>query len=405
MNNNYKKNSNKTYEGKYEVNGYALKDGIYWKISCKNNNIIYKYKVLKAEIGDFHRISDYSNLTSNYFYFKLYEPTNNKNQRKKYKLYGKKDDIIDQIIKKELAWNKSHLKDFIYKFVFEHSINNTKQGVIGGYCSWDDIKEPQEPIDITSLTDYFKNELTDKHHEVIKSLLLIPFHHILRHDLSYMGKGMVRFVVIYGVPSAFKKEIVNIVRNMFDFYRTIPMNEGGTPSSYASLINEIDDNVGFLMCDESNGVFLDNNKKFKNTNRAPIENLLKGIFQTKISYVSSKKTGKNLTQYYNATPIFILNDDFKKTETLKDRCICIEFKEQFNKKDENQFDINEQKDNLLTFGNAFAYCFKKHWEELYGIREWEILVNKILQYMLDEYNIDTEFLIQTKVEKKETDIK
>ena len=101
------------------------------------------------------------------------------------------------------------------------------------------------------------------------------------------------------------------------------------------------------MCDESNGVFLDDNKKFKNSNIAPVENLLKGIFQTNMPNVSSQTTGQNLDQHYNATPIFIWNDDFKKTEALKDRCICIEFKEEFNRDFENLFDINEEKKNLL----------------------------------------------------------
>lgn len=213
-----------------------------------------------------------------------------------------------------------------------------------------------------------------------------------------------QFVVICGTPSAFKTGIVNIVRNMFDFHNTIPIDEGGTPSSYASLRNAINDNIGFLMCDESNGVFLDNNKKFSNTNIAPVENLLKGIFQTNIPNVSSQTTGQNLTQHYNATPIFIWNDDFKKTEALKDRCICIEFKEQFNKQYKNLFDIDEQKDNLLAFGHTFAYCFKEHWEELKKERNWEVLVDKILQYMHDEYDIDTEFLIKTKVEEKNTSL-
>ena len=66
------------------------------------------------------------------------------------------------------------------------SENNTKQGVVGGYCSWNDIKKPSNNDDITSLTDYFKNQLTSKHLEVIKSLLLIPFHNILRNDQIYV---------------------------------------------------------------------------------------------------------------------------------------------------------------------------------------------------------------------------
>ena len=401
------KNTNKSvdiYTGKYKTDGYALKDGIYWKIDYTNGDISYEYKVLRAEIGDFYRISDYSYQTSNYFEFKLYKPTNNKNQMKTYKFYGKKDDIIDQMMKNELAWNELNLKEFIYKFTFENSDDNTKEGVVGGYCSWNDIKKPSNNDDITSLTDYFKNQLTSKHLEVIKSLLLIPFHYILRNDQKYMSREIVQFVVICGTPSAFKTGIVNIVRNMFDFYNTIPIDAGGTPSSYASLRNAINDNIGFLMCDESNGVFLDNNKKFTNNNKAPVENLLKGIFQTNIPNVSSQTTGQNLTQHYNATPIFTWNDDFKKTEALKDRCICIEFKEPFHKKGKNLFNINEQKDNLLAFGHAFAYCFKKHWKELKEERNWEELVNRILGYMQEEYNIDTQFLINTKVTEKETNI-
>ena len=127
--------------GKYKTDGYALKDSTYWKINYKNNDFIYEYKVLKAEIGDFYRISDYSYQTSNYFEFKLYKPTSNKNQRKIYKFYGTKDDIINQIMKNELAWDETKLKEFIYKFTFENSENNTKQGVVGGYCSWNDIKK------------------------------------------------------------------------------------------------------------------------------------------------------------------------------------------------------------------------------------------------------------------------
>ena len=394
----------KTKKKNYITSGYMLKDGIYWKIKQKNDETIYEYMVLKAEIINFCRISDYSNQTSNYFDFKLnvVEP-NNHNEGKIHRFYGKKDDIIDQIMKNDLAWDELKLKEFIYKFTFENSERYTKQGVVGGYCSWNNIKKP-EKRDITTLTNYLKNELTQKHLEVIKSLLLIPFHYILRHEIDYPSRKVVRFVVICGVPSAFKNGIVNIVRNMFDFYRTIPINEGGTPSSYASLRNAINDNIGFLMCDESNGVFLDGNKKFRNTNIAPVENLLKGIFQIDIPNVSSQTTGKNLTQHYNATPIFIWNDDFKKTEALKDRCICIEFKEPFNRNFENLFNASKQKKNLLAFGNTFAYCFRNHWEELRNEIEWEKLVDKILKYMQEEYDIDTEFLREIQIEEKETSI-
>ena len=389
----------KTKKKNYITSGYMLKDGIYWKIKQKNDETIYEYMVLKAEIINFCRISDYSNQTSNYFDFKLnvVEP-NNHNEGKIHRFYGKKDDIIDQIMKNDLAWDELKLKEFIYKFTFENSERYTKQGVVGGYCSWNNIKKP-EKRDITTLTNYLKNELTQKHLEVIKSLLLIPFHYILRHEIDYPSRKVVRFVVICGVPSAFKNGIVNIVRNMFDFYRTIPINEGGTPSSYASLRNAINDNIGFLMCDESNGVFLDGNKKFRNTNIAPVENLLKGIFQIDIPNVSSQTTGKNLTQHYNATPIFIWNDDFKKTEALKDRCICIEFKEPFNRNFENLFNASKQKKNLLAFGDTFAYCFKNHWEELRNEVEWEKLVDKILKYMQEEYDIDTEFLREIQIEE------
>lgn len=256
--------------------------------------------------------------------------------------------------------------------------------------------------DMKKFTDYIKNELERKHHEVIKSLMLIPFHWILRQDEGYAGRSKIRFVVLYGAPGAFKNGVVNIVRNMFDFYNTIPIDDGGAPKTYASLRNELSDNLGIVMCDESDGAFIDKNKKFKNSSDVPVENLLKGIFQEHLPKVSTQEIGKNTKQKFHGTPVFIWNDDFKKTKALEDRCFALYFDKQFNTGYKNLFDINEHKKAAVYFGKAFASCLKKYWkDELRKYTEFEQLINAIYFHMKEDYKIDVDFLIKTEIEEED----
>ena len=398
-------NQKPVYEGEYTeyaVKGYVYKDDRYWKTDFRNGELIYEHEVLKGKVIDFARISDYSHDTINHYKITILDQSSKDGIPKKYFFYDSKDNIVESIVRNDLGWNKYHVKDFIYKLTYTFSVDNTEQGVVGGYSEWDNIQtvSKKKLRDISELTNYFKNKLSKKHLEVIKSLMLIPFHWILRQDNNYMGRGIIKFVVLHGAPSAFKNGIVNIVRNMFDFYSTIPIDASGTPNTYASLRNSINDNIGFVLCDESDNAFIDENKKFKSQSDSSVENLLKMVFQEGMPSVS-EETGKNLKQKFRGTPIFIWNDDFKKTKALEDRCIVLCFEKQFEIDFENFFDINYYKKDLLYFGNVFASCLKEHWEdELRKIRDYEELINTVFKYMAEEYNIDTSFLIDTKIDEE-----
>lgn len=398
-------NQPKEYETeylKYPVQGYIFEDNTYWKISYRNGNLIKENEILRGKITNFLRIADYSKDTTNNFEITILDMNEERNKKTEYHFTGTKGKIIKNIINNDLGWSETYVRDFIYKLAYTHSNDNTKMGVVGGYESWDNIKiMPKDKLrDISELTNYFKNKLTKKHLEVIKSTIFIPFHWILRQDKNYMGRGIIKFVVIHGVPAAFKNGIVNIVRNMFDFHTTIPIDEGGTPNTYASLRNSINDNIGFVLCDESDNAFIDENKKFRSQTDNSVENLLKMVFQAGMPSVS-EETGKNLEQEFRGTPIFIWNDDFKKTKALEDRCIVLCFEEQFNLKYEDLFDIEKFKEDLLYFGAVFASCLKEHWKgELDKIREYEEIINTVFKYMKEDYNIDTDFLIKTKIKEE-----
>lgn len=396
LDNQYKKAKD---SNEYNIDGYILDNGIYYKVDFRNGELVREYDVLNAEIVDFKRITDFSKDTTNHFEIKLSETPDANGHREKYFFKDTKSNIVRSLINNDLAWNEQYLKNFIYKFIMNNSAKYTEQGVIGGYSSFNDIKEPSE-VNISELTDYFKNILTKKHLEVIKATILIPFHWILRDDDDYMSRGIVKFVVLHGAPSAFKNGIVNIVRNMFDFYNNIPIDDSGTPNTYASLRNAINDNLGFVLCDESNNVFLDDDRKFRAQADNSVENLLKGIFQKRMPAVSSKEIGDNIKQNFHGTPIFIWNDDFKRTEALKDRCFVLCFNHRFNDDYENLFSVKHFKKQLLFFGEAFAWCLASNWNEgkkLRNIRDYETLINNVFELMYQKFKIDTQFLIDTKI--------
>lgn len=87
----------------YFVRGYTYQDNMYWKTEYINGELILNYEVLKGKITHFLRIADYSNDTNNMFEIGIEKMNKDNTKKEKFNLRGTKSQIVDTIMKSDLA--------------------------------------------------------------------------------------------------------------------------------------------------------------------------------------------------------------------------------------------------------------------------------------------------------------
>jgi hypothetical protein len=387
-----KKNNNKSLVGRAKAKDntypYLVKEGHTSKITGSRENlteniiiygIVKNFQVLR-QYGDngrlIHKITIQSPEGKTY----TYEA-------------GSTEEIRDWIYTNNLGKDKRMILAFLNHTLMVLRDELTTYGILGGFRRLEDIKRPKSKKQAKYLNNWLKENLGEEQLRLFKSLILLPFHCIIRNDEDAEPRGLVRGVIGEGDSDQLKSFITNFVINCFTTHEKIPFADNRSSDSFPALRNDCHNHTGILMCDEADKLMVDWIGGGKLVTGAV--NFIKRMEQSRsINVADLNQQGKNMGSMLNSTPVFLWNGFIEYVQApLNDRLLICDFHKE-NKPDIKQkWKMKNGKKQMVLFGEHISWAFHECYQDIKTM-DTETATNTILTYLNKEYGYDMEFLLE-----------
>lgn len=306
---------------------------------------------------------------------------------------GSTEEIRDWIYTNNFGKDKKMILDFLNHTLMVLRDELTTYGILGGFRRLEDIHRPKSRKPAKYLNNWIKDNLGEEQLRLFKSLILLPFHCIIRNDEDAEPRGLIRSVIAEGDSDQLKSFTTNFVINCFTTHEKIPLADNRSSDSFPALRNDCHNHTGILMCDEADKLIVDWIGGGKLVPEAV--NFIKRMEQSRsINVADLNRQGSNMGSMLNSTPVFIWNDFIEYVQApLNDRLLLCTFHKE-NKPSINQkWKISNGKKQMVLFGEHLSWAFYECYEEIRTMTT-ETATNTILKYLIDEYGYDMDFLIE-----------
>ena len=307
---------------------------------------------------------------------------------------GSTEEIRDWIYTNNFGKDKKMILNFLNHTLMALRQETTKYGILGGYRRLEDIHQPKNKKPAKYLNKWLQENFREEQLRLFKSLILLPFHSIIRNDEDAEPRGLVRAIIGEGDSDQLKSLTTNFVINCFSTHEIIPLADNRSSDSFPALRNDCHNHTGILMCDEADKLIVDWIGGGKLVPEAV--NFIKRMEQSRsLNVADLNRQGKNMGSLLNSTPVFLWNGFIEYVPTpLNDRLLLCPFHKENKPEIKQKWKMKQGKKQMILFGEHLSWAFHQCYENIKTM-DTETATNTILQYLIDEYNYDMDFLIET----------
>lgn len=368
---------------------YMEKSGVIVKPTGTGKNAYLK-PVVYGVITDYRVLRQYGDCGS-----VIHEITL-KHEGKFYKYKGiSTEEIRDYLCNNNFGTDRKMVLNFLNMTLGTLRNEISKYGILGGYSRLEDIPKPKSKSPANYVAMWMKQNLGVEQLRLFKSLILLPYHKIIRNDETAQPRGLVRAVIGQGDSDQLKSFTVNFQYNFHSTHVNVPLSENRSSDSLPALRNDCHNNTGILMCDEADKLIVDWTGDGRITYEAG--NFIKRIEQSRSINVSDlNNQGNNMGSLLNATPVFLWNNFISYVDpALNDRLLICDFHKE-NKPDiKDMWSLRKGKNQMLRFGEHISHAFKTKYDDI-KTSDAETATNIIIDYLMEEYDYDLQFLKEIK---------
>lgn len=307
---------------------------------------------------------------------------------------GSTEEIRDWIYTNNFGKDKKMILNFLNHTLMALRDETTVYGILGGYRRLEDIHRPKNNKPAKYLNKWLKTNFGEEQLRLFKSLILLPFHSIIRNDEDAEPRGLVRAVIGEGDSDQLKSFTSNFVINCFTTHEIIPLASNRSSDSFPALRNDCHNHTGILMCDEADKLIVDWIGGGKLVPEAV--NFIKRMEQSRsLNVADLNRQGNNMGSLLNSTPVFLWNDFIEYVPApLNDRLLLCPFHKENKPEIKQKWKMKQGKKQMILFGEQLSWAFHQCYENI-KVMDTETATNTILQYLIDEYDYDMDFLIET----------
>ncbi len=383
-----------------------------FELACKKKRNHYPYQFRNGEIVKptgkkenlYYNPVIYGNIT-NYEVLRQYGDMGNvihritlNHQGIIYKYEGNSaEDVRDWIYSNNFGKDKKMILDFLNMTISTLRNDLSTYGILGGYRNLEDIPEPSTNKPANYISSWFKNNMGEEQLRWLKSLMLLPFHSILRKDETSQPRGLVRAPIAQGDSDCLKSFIANFYYNCFCTHHNIPLSDNRSSDSLPALRNDCHNHTGMLICDEADRLMVD----WIGGGRLTFEagNFIKRMEQLRsINVADLNNQGNNMGSLLNATPVLIWNNFISYVDVaLNDRLLLCEFHKKNKPEIKEKWSLKQRKQEMLIFGEHISIAFKERYDDI-KTSDTETATNIIISFLIEEFGYDLMFLKEIPLE-------
>lgn len=309
---------------------------------------------------------------------------------------GSVEEIRDWIMINNLGKDKRMVLNFLHHTLLALRKETTIYGILGGYRRLEDIKKPKNKKPARYLNTWLQENFGEEQLRLFKSLILLPFHTIIRNDEDAEPRGLVRAVIAQGDSDQLKSLTTNFYINCFTTHTTVPLSDNRSSDSFPALRNDCHNNTGILMCDEADKLMVDWTGGGKLVPEAV--NFFKRMEQSRsLNVADLNRQGKNMGSLLNSTPVCIWNDFIEYVPApINDRLLLCQFHKENKPMIKQKWKLSNGKKQMLLFGEHLSWAFHQCYENI-KVMDTETATNTILTYLNKHYGYNMNFLIETEL--------
>jgi len=306
---------------------------------------------------------------------------------------GSTEEIRDWIYINNFGKDKIMILNFLNHTLMVLRDELTTYGILGGFRRLEDIHRPKSKKPAKYLNNWLKENLGEEQLRLFKSLILLPFHCIIRNDEDAEPRGLIRAVIGEGDSDQLKSFTTNFVINCFTTHEKVSLADNRSSDSFPALRNDCHNHTGILICDEADKLIVDWIGGGKLVPEAV--NFIKRMEQSRsINVADLNRQGSNMGSLLNSTPVFLWNDFIEYVPTtLNDRLLLCRFHKENKPNIKQKWKISNGKKQMVLFGEHLSWAFHECYEDIRTM-DTETATNTILKYLIDEYGYDMDFLIE-----------